>query len=161
VRRGDPSGNPPKQYGFLSIGELLNVQGFDSTVYDRTTGAAAPLANVQDIPVLENGAGQGHGDFFKAVSLLATLDTDFLCTRSNTFTAYVTVTDRQKPQSSVRAQVTFDRSNLLPRLVYDANGKPIYQDPLHPFKPATLKNDGLPEAIGERQIGYFNARYDD
>ena len=58
------------------------------------------------------------GDFVKAVSLLALLDSQYLTTRSNTFTIYASVMDRENPQASVRSQVTVDRSNLLPRLSY-------------------------------------------
>lgn len=128
----DPATAPTWKRGLLSVGELANVMGFDSWVLNDT---AHPERMV---------------DFFKAVSLLAMLDTQFLTTRSNTFTIYVTLTDRLNPQASVRSQVTVDRTNLLPRLLVDQLGNAT-----------VVQNNGLPELIGQREVSYFNARYDE
>jgi hypothetical protein len=77
----------------------------------------------------------------------------------------VTVTDRQDRQQSVRSQITIDRSNILPRLVLDANGDPIIEDPdgvgPKPPQAVVVTKDGLPEVIAERRVGYQNARFDD
>jgi len=131
---------------------LANVKGFDSSVDFNWNGTFSEVLH--------------SGDFVKAVSLLALLDTHFLTTRSNTFTAYVTVRDRQNAQQSVRSQITVDRSNILPRLVLDANGDPIIEDPDGPTGPeparaVVITKDGLPEVIAERRVGYGNARFDD
>jgi hypothetical protein len=97
-------------------------------------------------------------DFFKAVSLMALLDTHFLTTRSNTFTVYMTLMNRDPEQqhSSVRVQYTVDRSNLLPRLVTDEEGRPLMQDEV----PVILRRDGLPEIITRREAGYYDMQYD-
>lgn len=131
--RGGGSSNLSKR-GFLSLGELANVVGFDSSTDPELLGGPNGTA-----------LGQRDADFFRAVSLLALLDTHFLTTRSNTFTVYATLTDRENPQASVRSQLTVDRSKLLPRRV----GSDIIQ------------SHGLPEMIGQRDVAYFNARYDD
>ncbi len=143
--------------GFLTIGELANVVGFDSSNDDE----------------LDSGNGLdttlGKGDFMKAVSLLALLDTHFLTTRTNTFTIYSTlaVHDPDDTQSSIRSQITIDRSNLLPRLVRDASGNPMLQwidengdgdKDDGEIQPVVLRGTGLPEVIAERQVEYFNAR---
>lgn len=132
--------------GFLTVGELANVIGFDSTRSTEWNGDPARTA-------------LGKGDFFRSVSLLALLDTHFLTTRSNTFTAYVTLYDRENPQASVRSQMTLDRSNLLPRLIWRDNGNGI-PDPPPIDSYTTLQSDGPPELIGERQTSYFGAQYD-
>lgn len=146
-------------YGFLSVGELLNVRGFDQRfVMDNRVDTTSNDPSQRRVfsgtssslpaePPLE------AGDFIKAVSLLALLDAQYLTTRSNTFTVYVTVTDREKPQSSVRSQITVDRSNVLPRLTWVTQGGQQV--------PVVVKSDALPEIIAERQVGYFNARHDD
>ncbi len=153
------------QRGFLTIGELANVMGFDGT--DDTGDLGGTFGSNGSDTVLGGytmslfgGAGVG-GDFMKAVSLLALLDTNFLTTRSNTFTIYVSLTDRVNPQSSVRSQVTIDRTNLLPRLVWEdrnANGR---QDPWLIDYYHVLPGTGRPEIIGQREVSYFNARYDE
>jgi len=153
IRRGAGITADPTKYGYLTLGELLNVHHMDSGVLN--------FNNYPDQPT-----HQAYGtDFVKAVSLLALLDTHFLTTRSNTFTAYVTVTDRQNPQQSVRSQITLDRSNILPRLVLDVNGNPIIEDPdgagPEPAQAVVITKDGLPEVIAERRVGYHNARFDD
>ena len=145
IRRDDVrvSGSAPtkRHFGFLSLGELLNVRGMDQHVTDPSVPRTAPRTYLAD-----------SSDYFKAVANLALLDTQFLTTRSHTFTIYVTVTDRENPQQSVRSQLTVDRSNLLPRAVFDpASGAYL----------GTLESDGLPEIIAQRRVGYHNARFDD
>jgi len=140
IRRTSSTNMP--QRGFLTLGELANVMGFDGT---------DPLYTP---PVGNFGAGGaatvlGGGDFMKAVSLLALLDTHFLTTRSNTFTVYTTLFDREDPQASTSSQVTLDRSNLLPRLV-----------PTGTTSFTTIQSDGPPELIARRDYSYFNAQYD-
>ncbi|TWT41809.1 hypothetical protein RAS1_29320 [Phycisphaerae bacterium RAS1] len=130
--------------GFLSVGELLNVRGFDSAYALGAGNLTSPLV---------------RGDFFKAVGVLALLDTQFVTTRNNTFTVYTSIMDKQNPQSSIRTQMTIDRSNLLPRLTTftDAGGtgstgvrRIVQQD-----------RSALPTIISQREIGYFNAQFDD
>ncbi len=131
--------------GFLTLGELANVAGFDSRVL--------------------SGAGSTSSfDFFKAVSLLALLDTHFLTTRSNTFTVYTTLTDRENPQASLRSQITVDRSKLLPKLLWqDINDNGVWnpESGVGGDRYTLIEYNGEPEIIGQREIGYFNARYDD
>ncbi len=127
--------------GFLTTGELANVMGFDGS---RATDIIAG----SDATVLGGYGQYVGGDFMKAVSLLALLDTHFLTTRSNTFTVYTTLFDRENPQASVRSQVTLDRSNLLPRLL-PSGGNLI-----------TLQSTDPPELIARRDYSYFNAQYD-
>lgn len=139
--------------GFLSLGELANVIAFDgSTIADLSGGAGATVLG---------GYGMATGgDFTKAVSLLALLDTHFLTTRSNTFTVYTTLFDREDPQASTSSQVTLDRSNLLPRLIWqDTNGNG-FQDPPPTDTYTTLQSDGPPELIARHDYSYFNAQYD-
>ena len=147
IRGADPNSH---QSGFLTIGELANVVGFDSS-----RSSTSEL-----VPTGDPGATVlGKGDFMKAVSLLALLDTHFLTTRSNTYTIYTTLTDRQDPQRSVHAQTTIDRTKLLPHLTWqDANSNGI-PDPGEPY--TTSQDTGSPEIIGERQVSYFNTRYDE
>ncbi len=138
--------------GFLGVGELMNVRGFDS--YNDTTAVQDGL-----LPPLETS----RVDFVKAVGLLAMLDTHWLTTRSNTFTVYTTIADRENPQNSVRTQVTIDRSNLLPRLVRDAAGQPLLEDTNNDGvgdKPVILPGGTLPEVLCDRKVNYFNTRYD-
>lgn len=153
IRAGvaNSSTNPTKT-GFLSIGELLNVKGFDYD-YLKGAGGAALRRNGGFETLRDNG-----GDFFRGVGVLALLDSQFLTTRSNTFTVYLTVADRANPQASIRSQITVDRSNILPRAVYangdsDGDGFPDYV--------TTITSNALPQIIGQREIGYTNARYDD
>lgn len=143
IRRKDKKGNDCR--GFLTLGELANVAGFDSS-------SEAELAS-STTTVLAEGAPP---DFFRAISLMALLDTHFLTTRSNTYTIYTALFDRQNPQASMRSQVTVDRSRLVPRLVEqpDTDGDGV------PDKFITLQDSGPPEIIGRRKVGYFNARYD-
>lgn len=162
IRRGDwdpvPGSSNAKKYGFLTLGELANVKGFDSATY--LPGGDPAVFD----PLAAPGANVVGGDFVRAVSLLALLDTHFLTTRSNTFTAYVTVRDRQNAQQSVRSQITVDRSNILPRLVLDVNGDPLFEDADGDGSvddAVVITNNELPETIAERRVGYGNARFDD
>lgn len=145
--------------GFLSIGELANVMGFDASILPGATWVAGGGDSNPVLGPYTIGVNQYHlgGDFMKAVSLLALLDTQFLTTRSNTFTVYLTLTDRKDPQASVRSQVTIDRSNLLPRLLpgYDSDNNG------YPDTFITQEDSGLPETVGQREVSYFNARYDE
>ena len=145
--RGEGTGTTKLAYrGFLTLGELVNVMGFDSTMPSEWALGADHTA-------------LARGDFMKAVSLMALLDTHFLTTRSNTYTIYTTLTDRENPQSSLRSQVTIDRSKLLPKLVWtdlNTNGVPDSPDEYN-----VIQNSSGPEVIGQREVGYFNARYDD
>ena len=141
-----------KRFGFTSIGELLNVKGFDTaTSFDVNATTHSEVLH----PGLDGNGFIRRPDFMKGVSLMALLDTQFLTTRSNTFTVYVTVFDRENPQASVRSQITVDRGNTLPRLT-------TWIDPLVGVaQPTTIHSNALPEIIAERRIGYFNTAFDD
>jgi len=168
-RRADVYGTIRTKRGFVSIGELVNVMGFDGS-------SNAELQGGPDLTVL-GGYGQGSGgDFMKAVSLLALLDTQYLTTRSNTYTVYTTLllNDPDDPQASVRAQVTIDRSNLLPRLLMDDRDndgfpetprvEPVDTDgdgTADRYAPVIIRSTGAPETLGRREIAYFNTRYDE
>jgi hypothetical protein len=180
------AGSPPTQFGFVSVGELLNVKGMDSST------------DVDLVTLDVNGAASANsavarGDFLKAVSIVALLDSQYLTTRSNTFTVYTSVMDRQEPEASVRSQVTVDRSNLLPRLTYayscvdlvtggtipcDSNYllNPAFSN--WPLAPLLLDLDGdalairetpvrttngsaIPEVVAKERVGYFNTSHDD
>lgn len=173
----------PTQFGFVTIGELLNVKGWDSSRPSLLPPyATTPPATPDDNPVL------GQGDFVKAVSMLALLDSQVLTTRTNTFTAYVSVMDRENPEASVRAQFTIDRSNILPRLSYEYTRPPsnatanwrgavdkvktmnilggnftygttdaVAETPVRWTAPPGLR----PTIMAEKRIGYFNTRFDD
>ncbi len=179
----------PDQFGFVTLGELLNVKGFDSSRDDQLP----PFASDTDgNPITPDLTTLFRGDFVRAVSLLALLDSQYLTTRSNTFTVYTSVMDRKDPQASLRSQVTVDRSNLLPRLTYaysyfdTAHGEPRACNPDYPLDPAvsdyplaplllnldtadliretpvrTTNEDAMPQIIAREHVGYFNARYDD
>lgn len=134
----DPEALQPKQFGFLSIGELLNVKGFDAT-----TPQALPLASVLPSGVPQTaGTSLYKGDFLKAVSIVALMDTNYITTRSNTFTVYMSIMDRENPERSVRTQTTIDRTNVLMQ------------------QGQTGSKTVLPEVIADTKIGYFNTRYD-
>ena len=189
IRGAANGGSRPSEYGFITLGELLNVKGFDSSL-----PAELPLVTGDAISTV-----LGRGDYIRAISLLVQLDTQYLTTRSNTFTIYTTVMDRQNPEASVRSQVTVDRSNLLPRMsyffcdpgatalpgddtYYPASGSNLINYSQFPMVSVfDLKNnvtgapgwDGLPDTtftatnadeepriIASEQIGYFNARFD-
>lgn len=157
----------PTEFGFLTVGELANVKGFDSTV---SLAVLDPQANAAE---LARATVLGLGDFVKAASLLTLLDTHYLTTRSNTFTVHISVMDRKNPDASVLEQLTVDRSNMLPQRVYGF-GPAIFNNaaqlntyintygvepPLVPT--ATLKHgQGEPELVARRRTAYFNARYD-
>ena len=167
---GQPRGNdpnsvlalgPPLHYGFLTIGELANVVGFDSTPGDPADPAYMRAAATPNdyYSTLGDGTSPRHGDYMKAVSLLALLDSHYLTTRSNTFTIYLSVMDRENPEASIRSQVTVDRSNLLPRLIHqdlNNNGLVDAGDAV-----TTVQRDGLPTVISQRRSAFYNARHDD
>lgn len=146
----------PTKTGFASIGELLNVKGFDFN-YLRDTNTSAALFRTAGFETLRTNGG----DYFRAVSLLALLDTQFLTTRSNTFTVYLTVADRANAQASIRSQITVDRSNILPRIVYAPDGTVSGVLDGFPDYVTTIFSNALPQIVGQREIGYTNARYDD
>lgn len=138
-------GPTASRFGLLSLGELANVKGFDAATY----GGVGNYGGLSETLVATR-------DFVKAVTVLALLDTQFLTTRSNTFTVYTSITDRENPAASVRSQVTIDRSNTLPRLTFiDADNDNFAETPV------TIESSALPRVIGQRQIGYFNAAFDD
>jgi len=154
------------KYGLLGLGELANVYGFESPVlvHNSTGGAANTLYNPLGRP---NNGYQAtiQPDFFKAVSLMALLDTHFLTTRSNTFTVYISLMDRDedRQQSSLRVQMTVDRSNLLPRLLTDASGEPLLQDTNgdgQADSPVIIQSSGPPEVITRLESSYFNTQSD-
>ncbi len=169
VYRSPIYGSIRQARGFVTVGELANVMGFDGS-------SNAELEGGPDRTVL-GGYGQGlGGDFMKAVSLLALLDTQYLTTRSNTYTVYTTLllNDPDDPQASVRAQVTIDRSNLLPRLLMDdLDGDGFPETPraeprdtdgdgtADRYAPVIIRNIGAPETLGRRELAYFNTRYDE
>lgn len=165
----------PTRYGLVSLGELASIKGFDSSRDDSLPTTLSNGASPADTVL-------GQGDYLKAVSLLVLMDSQYLTTRSNTFTAYVAVTDRQNPAASARSQITFDRSNLLPRLSYRnvqynvATGRYTYTtdaswptevfaadsdnngDPDTPLR--TRNASGKPEIIAQRGGAYFNTRFE-
>lgn len=181
-----PAADRPNQFGFIAVGELLNVKGFDSSLHTA-------LPPISALPTT-----LARGDFIKAVSLVALLDSQYLTTRSNTFTVYTSVMDRKNPQASVRSQTTVDRSNLLPRMTYafyDPTPPPTYYPLTNLNNPAIASlavvpllldavnasvsppvpgQDGIPETpvrmtnenaqpliLAQERVGYFNTRYDD
>jgi hypothetical protein len=171
----------PSQFGFVSLGELLNAKGFDSTRYTWLPPYPAPTFTTTPTTLAK-------GDFVKAVSLLALMDTQMLTTRSNTFTAYVSVMDRKQAESSVRAEFIVDRSNVLPRLSYEYHRPPPNAGSALNLEPDRVKlvnlldlnynyvgPDNLPETpvrwtatpgmkpsvIAEKRIGYYNTRFDE
>ncbi|MEP0846556.1 MAG: hypothetical protein HRF50_07000 [Phycisphaerae bacterium] len=165
---GDNRADRPTKFGFLTVGELANVKGFDSSAFlDLPPWAGATPETT----------ALGLGDFVKGVSLLALIDSQWLTTRSNTFTVYTSVMDREDPQNSLRSQVTLDRSNLLPRLTYvnyspSNPNRPQPTDPLIPLVAPTsvagvyeairaANAGGSPEIIAQRRAGFFNARMDE
>jgi hypothetical protein len=184
--RASASGGQPTQFGFVSVGELLNVKGLDSSTHvDLLTPDANGVACAN--------SAVARGDFVKAVSIVALLDSQYLSTRGNTFTAYTSVMDRAEPEASVRSQVTVDRSNLLPRLTYAFDlynptsgvhtyyplAAPYLNDPAYAVLPVVPRlldfdgdtvletpiratnEDGAPRVIANEQAGYFNAFHDD
>lgn len=165
--RGDPSVDPDeKQRGFITLGELANVLGFDSTRY---VGGRFP----DGVPRLNDATGTTalqEGDFLRAISLLALLDTHYLTTRSNTFTAYTTLFDRENLQDSVHSQLTLDRTNLLPRLDYYGRTGNVPSDERHLIgqprfdatgRPVVLQSaETRPRVISERRMNYFSTSFD-
>jgi hypothetical protein len=169
IRRGGQNyeAGPAKyERGFLTLGELANVKGFDSSVPDP-----AYPGDCRQMLYTTLGPGQAvvglkpdRPDFFKAVSLMALLDTHFLVTRSNTFTVYTTLNDRdpERPHGSIRTQYTVDRSNLLPRLVMqDTDDDGFADTPLVESEvPVVIQGTGQPEVLSRRQVGYYDTRFD-
>ncbi len=139
--------------GFLTVGELLNVKGFDSTWFDK-----------DGLPVVDVLSAVHRGDFLRSINLLLLLDTHYLTTRSNTFTVYSTVFDRDTPESSVHTQATIDCSRMLPRLVLDSNGDPLLEDSNGNGtidSAVILRQDNArPEIIAERRGGYFDTTFE-
>ena len=145
--------------GFLTLGELLNVKGFDQTQFSPANGQPVTGVSVAD-----------QRDFMKAVSLLAFLDTHYLTTRSNTLTAHVAMLDREQPDASVRSLLTIDRSNLLPRLMLLPEAgtglvrRPRIEDVSAPgvdLQPVVLRESGLPRVLSSVQSSYMSATFDD
>ncbi|MFN0134708.1 MAG: hypothetical protein ACKVS9_01155 [Phycisphaerae bacterium] len=128
----------PSKFGFVSIGELANVKGFDGTRPEQLRIDAQP-SQPGFSPV---GTNLMRGDFLKSVSMIAMLDSNYITTRSNTFTVYISIMDREDPSQSVRTQMTIDRSNLIKQI---GRSSPRGQ---------------MPEIISETRVGYFNTRYD-
>jgi len=163
----DPSQFRPTQFGFVTVGELLNVKGFDASRHTDLPSAATGMQTPAFTPL-------GRGDFVKAVSLMALLDTQYLTTRSHTFTVYVSLVDRENRAASVRSQITVDRSNLLPRLSYEplVPGDPTsprvpavrafrVNDNTTEVRPIRLENpNAMPTVVAQRRSALFNARYD-
>ncbi len=98
--------------GFQTLGELLNVKGFDQSRYQANSGWPIVLSG-SSVALDEPRSVVDEGDYLKAIAPLVLLDTAFLTTRSHTFTSYVTILDQQNPSASTRAQITFDRSPML------------------------------------------------
>lgn len=122
----------PTEFGFVSVGELLNVKGFDASRSVNLPAGALPGSY----------SSLARGDFMKSVSLISMLDSNAVTTRSNTFTVYISIMDREDPSQSVRTQMTIDRSNLIKQIGRSS--------------PRGL----MPEIISETRVGYFNTRYD-
>lgn len=140
----------PSEFGFISIGELLNAKGWDSSL--------GQYGELQD----PNTSVVAEGDYLRAVSLLVELDTALLTTRSNTFTAYVSLIDRQTPQNSTHSEIVLDRSNMLPRLTLTSTTKLLQSAPLRiTIGHQTAAGASQPEIISKREVGYFNSQFDD
>lgn len=177
----------PTQFGFVSLGELLNAKGFDSTRHTWLPPYPSTAAVPANTPLGKSLTTLASGDFVKAVSLMALIDSQVLTTRSNTFTAYTSVLDRKQAESSVRAEFIVDRSNVLPRLAYDYR-RPLQNvpfplpdrvklvdaldstynfyggspgDPLDTPVRWTATPGMKPSIIAEKRIGYYNTRFDE
>lgn len=155
--------------GFTSLGELVNVAGFDGR---RLQDGGLVISQPLDLQDPSNPGVEWMPDYFKAVSLLAMLDTHFLTTRSHTFTVYASVMDRENPQASIRSQITVDRSNLLPKLLLDERDLDGDDDATEPLLydtdgdgiadwPVIIYSNDQPEIISQREVSYFNARFDE
>ena len=156
-------------YGLKTVGELLNVTGFahDWLPARRPSAADPALASLVEDAVPFAPASP---DFFKAVSYLVLLDTHFITTRSNTFTIYTTVMNRDpdKLEQSVYSQKTVDRTNLMPVVLYQGtdqlvpptefavNGNRLRYGNIS----AIQQQRGEPRVIVERRTGYFDTRND-
>lgn len=194
---GDVRGTPgtatdwrPSQFGFLSIGELANVKGFDSARHDQLVpfvGAQVTNFTVGAANALGEGAIAGAvtiaplnmGDFMKSVGVLANLDSQYLTTRSNTYTVYATLMDRDDPSKSMRTQQTIDLTPTLPRVQYydlplatdialNSDRPPLHRAIQDFSFDGTLDNEprrfddplAEPDVIASRRSNYFNVRYD-
>lgn len=164
---GAPPASKPA-FGFATLGELLNVKGFDGALYQNSTSSEF---------MSDPANASAPGDFFRSVAFMALLDTQWLTTRSNTFTVYVSIADRDNPQASIRSQAIVDRSNVLPRAVrgslvsvvatgqasavtltdIDGDGLTTELDRQY----VTVPGDAKPQVVSERRVGYYNAQYDD
>jgi hypothetical protein len=171
---------PDTKYGFITLGELLNVTGFagerDPVTLRRAKGlprnsvAAATVYSsaVRSALSYVDTDGFTSPDYLKAISTMIALDTHFLTTRSNTFTVYTSLisNDPEKARESIRSQAIVDRSNVLPQAVYgnvrdqipnaypDAPAGPIYGIV------GVQHERGLPEVLSEQQSGYYDSRFD-
>lgn len=154
------------QYGFVSVGELLNVIGLandrDPVSVYRATGASPGALIYGSTGQLQWPLAAGNGDYLKAVSYLMLLDTHFLTTRSNTFTVYVSLmaNDPEQQEQSLRAQYTVDRANILPQPAYAA-----YQPPgsgvILPRIVSIQQTREKPRVLVDREIGYYNTQFDE
>lgn len=158
--------------GFFTLGELLNVRGFDSSEFESNFNSGK--VNGNRLAVNGNGGNQPidpalAGDYYRAISLLALLDSHFVTTRSNTFTAYVSIFDRRNPDDSVRMQMTLDRSNMIRRMQHDSDTGTIfdpaefnYGEDIFDRRTVSITNEAelRPRVLNEQRIGYFNTRFD-
>lgn len=149
----------PNYPGFVTLGELLNAPGWDGVRDDELdifANSMVPTVLVRAAGPQGAGTWKGEPDYMRAVSLMALLDTQFLTTRSNTFTVYASLFDRTNPEASVRTQLTVDRSNMLPRrILVDTTGGG------GPYVWQLVPGPSQPEIVSQRTTNYYNARYDD
>lgn len=179
----DPNRNPlqangpiRQAKGFFTLGELVNVIGFDSSEFNNlnssgidgnrhTASGANGIGQIEIDPLLA-------GDYFRAISLLALLDTHFLTTRSNTYTAYVSIFDRREPADSVRMQMTIDTTNMTRQLLHDFETGSLFENSAsNPFNTTTHQFNrdtrltvsepaDRPQVLLNHRIGYYNTRFD-
>ena len=161
--------------GFFTLGELLNVPGFDtSEFYPQGSSPPSPLELGDRIEIEGNGGNDYPidpvlcGDYYRAVSLLALLDSHFITTRSNTYTAYVSIFDRREPDNSAHLEMTIDRTNMSRRFAtdsdtgsiflggYDTNNRRFYRN----STVVTKEPADTPEVYNQHAIGYYNTRFD-
>jgi hypothetical protein len=121
--------------GFLTVGELANVRGFDAD-----TGSAASNKILYGVTSGKDGMTYDErNDYLGSIALLVSLG-DWMSTRSHVFTVYGTLRGSgpksAADQTAIRFQETVDR---LP----------------------TLFNNDLPNRVGQRIIStYMDARGD-
>jgi hypothetical protein len=156
--------------GFFTLGELLNVRGFDSSEFNnQEAGVDGNRVRVTSSPDEREIDPVLAGDYYRAISLLALLDTHFITTQSNTYTAYVSIFDKFEPENSARMQMTLDRSYMTKRLQHDPLVGTVF-DPgtfnktEHSFNRATVLKlrdaERRPRVLSEQRIGYYNTRFD-